>query len=131
MSRPVAVSFEFFPPSDDARPRSCGRGRSAWRRFGREFVSVTYGADGSTRTGPTNACCACCAKRSSRSRRTSPASAPPREEMGAIAQDYWRHGVRHVVALRGDVPGVAPGLATSELRRIPADMPTPRIWCGA
>ena len=49
MANPVAVSFEFFPPGDEAGAASCGRRSSAWRRFGRRFVSVTYGADGSTR----------------------------------------------------------------------------------
>jgi methylenetetrahydrofolate reductase (NADPH) len=37
----------------------------------------------------------------------------PREEIEGIAQDYWRHGIRHMVALRGDLPGVAtPGVGT-------------------
>src|SRR5882762_9200922 len=50
MSNPVAVSFEFFPPSDEPM------GRQLWESVQRlaplqpNFVSVTYGADGSTRT---------------------------------------------------------------------------------
>ncbi len=46
---PLSVSFEFFPPSDAQMERRCGVGRSGWRRCAPRFVSVTYGADGSTR----------------------------------------------------------------------------------
>ena len=71
-----------------------------------EFVSVTYGAGGSTRSAPTALSCVCC-----RRRHLSPAAhltcvdAASREDVDAVIQDYWDAGIRHIVALRGDPPG--------------------------
>ena len=104
MSNPVAVSFEFFPPSDEPM------GRQLWDCVQRlaplrpNFVSVTYGADGSTRTRTHE-----CVLRILRE--TDLVVAPhltcvgaSREEVLKIARDYWQQGIRHMVALRGDVP---------------------------
>jgi methylenetetrahydrofolate reductase (NADPH) len=104
MSNPVAVSFEFFPPSDEPM------GQQLWESVQRlaplqpNFVSVTYGADGSTRTRTHE-----CVLRILRE--TNLVVAPhltcvgaSRAEVLKIAQDYWLHGVRHLVALRGDAP---------------------------
>src|ERR1700691_5142101 len=104
MADPVAVSFEFFPPSDETM------GRQLWESVQRlaplqpNFVSVTYGADGSTRNRTHE-----CVLRILRE--TNLVVAPhltcvgaSRTEVLRIAQDYWRHGVRHLVALRGDAP---------------------------
>lgn len=102
MSDKVAVSFEFFPPSDESM------GRQLWEAVQRlaplqpKFVSVTYGADGSTRTRTHE-----CVQRILLE--TDLVVAPhltcvgaPRAEVLRIAQDYWQQGVRHLVALRGD-----------------------------
>jgi methylenetetrahydrofolate reductase (NADPH) len=102
MSNPVAVSFEFFPPSDEPM------GQQLWEAVQRlaplepNFVSVTYGADGSTRTR-THACVLRIL------RETQLVVAPhltcvgaSRTEVMQIAQEYWQQGVRHLVALRGD-----------------------------
>jgi methylenetetrahydrofolate reductase (NADPH) len=104
MSNPVAVSFEFFPPSDEPM------GQQLWACVQRlaplqpNFVSVTYGADGSTRTRTHE-----CVLRILRE--TELVVAPhltcvgaSRAEVLRIAQDYWQQGVRHLVALRGDAP---------------------------
>src|ERR1700693_4067863 len=104
MSNPVAVSFEFFPPSDEPM------GRQLWESVQRlaplqpNFVSVTYGADGSSRTRTHD-----CVLRILRE--TNPTVAPHRTCVGAsraevlrIAREYWQQGVRHLVALRGDAP---------------------------
>jgi methylenetetrahydrofolate reductase (NADPH) len=104
MSNPVAVSFEFFPPSDEPM------GQQLWESVQRlaplrpKFVSVTYGADGSTRTRTHE-----CVLRILRE--TNLVVAPhltcvgaSRAEVVRIAQDYWQQGVRHLVALRGDAP---------------------------
>jgi methylenetetrahydrofolate reductase (NADPH) len=104
MSNPVAVSFEFFPPSDEPM------GQQLWEAVQRlaplqpNFVSVTYGADGSTRTR-THACVLRIL------RETQLVVAPhltcvgaSRAEVLRIAQEYWQQGVRHLVALRGDAP---------------------------
>jgi methylenetetrahydrofolate reductase (NADPH) len=104
MSDPVQVSFEFFPPSDEPM------GRQLWESVQRlaplqpKFVSVTYGADGSTRSRTHE-----CVLRILRE--TNLVVAPhltcvgaARREVLRIAQDYWHHGVRNLVALRGDPP---------------------------
>jgi methylenetetrahydrofolate reductase (NADPH) len=104
MSNPVVVSFEFFPPSDEPM------GQQLWESVQRlaplqpNFVSVTYGADGSTRTRTHD-----CVLRILRE--TNLRVAPHLTCVGAsradvlrIAREYWQQGVRHLVALRGDVP---------------------------
>jgi len=114
----VAVSFEFFPPNDDAM------GRQLWAAIGRlaplqpKFVSVTYGADGSTRSRTHD-----CVMRMLRD--TNLCVAPhltcigaSQEEVLGIAQNYWHLGIRHMVALRGDLPGGdAAGDATTGVAR--------------
>jgi methylenetetrahydrofolate reductase (NADPH) len=104
MSNPVEVSFEFFPPGDESM------GQQLWDCVQRlaplrpKFVSVTYGADGSTRTRTHE-----CVLRILRE--TDLVVAPhltcvgaSRAEVLRIAQEYWQQGVRHLVALRGDAP---------------------------
>ena len=103
MSDPI-VSFEFFPPGDEAM------GQQLWSSIQRlaplnpSFVSVTYGADGSTRTR-THECVLRILRETSL--RVAPhltCVAASQEEVLGIARDYWRQGVRHLVALRGDAP---------------------------
>ena len=104
MSNPAAVSFEFFPPGDDAAAGLLWGAIERLAPLRPRFVSVTYGADGSTR-GRTHACVL-------RLLRSTDLCVAPhltcigasREEVQAIARDYWREGVRHMVALRGDSP---------------------------
>ena len=106
MSTKVAVSFEFFPPSDEPM------GRQLWEAVQRlaplqpNFVSVTYGADGSTRARTHE-----CVLRILRETHLTVAPhltcvGASRAEVLRIAQDYWQQGVRHLVALRGDAPAV-------------------------
>jgi methylenetetrahydrofolate reductase (NADPH) len=108
-----AVSFEFFPPGTDAMAAQLWASIERLAPLKPNFVSVTYGADGSTRTRTHE-----CVMRILRE--TSLVVAPhltcigaSREEILGIAQDYWRQGVRHLVALRGDVPAGA-GAAMQE-----------------
>src|SRR5438552_7789888 len=98
------VSFEFFPPGDEAMAMTLWNSVQRLAPLQPNFVSVTYGADGSTRTR-THECVL-------RILRETPLIVAPhltcvgatREEVLAIAADYWRQGVRHLVALRGDAP---------------------------
>ncbi len=101
---PVKVSFEFFPPSDDATSAQLWNAVQRLAPLNPNFVSVTYGADGSTRSRTHQ-----CVMRILRE--TSLRVAPhltcvgaSREEIAAIARDYWQLGVRDLVALRGDPP---------------------------
>jgi methylenetetrahydrofolate reductase (NADPH) len=110
MADQPAVSFEFFPPGDDAAARQLWEAVRRLAPLQPDFVSVTYGADGSTRTRTHD-----CVLRILRETdlRVAPhltCVGSSKEEVLGIAQDYWRHGIRHMVALRGDLPnGAAPG----------------------
>jgi methylenetetrahydrofolate reductase (NADPH) len=100
----ISVSFEFFPPNDAQMEATLWRSVERLAPLTPRFVSVTYGADGSTR------------ERTHRlitriQRETPLTGAPhltcigaPREEILAIARQYWDEGIRHIVALRGDPP---------------------------
>jgi len=101
---PVTVSFEFFPPNDAAMERTLWASIQRLAPLVPRFVSVTYGADGSTRERTHNVVTRIL-------RETSLTAAPhltcigaPRGEILDIARSYWDAGVRHVVALRGDAP---------------------------
>jgi len=105
--RDLAVSFEFFPPADEAMENTLWRSVERLAPLSPRFVSVTYGADGSTRSRTH--------KVVSRIQiETALTGAPhltcvgaPREEILEIARQYWAQGIRHIVALRGDPPNGA------------------------
>ncbi|PZU16717.1 MAG: methylenetetrahydrofolate reductase [NAD(P)H] [Citromicrobium sp.] len=100
----VEVSFEFFPPKNESMAESLWQSVQTLAPLGPRFVSVTYGAGGTTRQRTHDAVI--------RIERDTdiPVAAhltcieASREEVDAIARDYWAHGVRHIVALRGDPP---------------------------
>ncbi|MEZ5514388.1 MAG: methylenetetrahydrofolate reductase [Steroidobacteraceae bacterium] len=101
---PVQVSFEFFPPADGAMEATLWQSVQRLAPLAPRFVSVTYGADGSTRTRTHNVV--------TRVQRETHLTGAPhltcvgasREEILEIARDYWNEGIRHIVALRGDPP---------------------------
>ncbi|MGC8521837.1 MAG: methylenetetrahydrofolate reductase [Steroidobacteraceae bacterium] len=98
----INVSFEFFPPADANMEATLWRSIERLEPLGPRFVSVTYGADGSTRARTHQVV-------SRIQRETSLTGAPHLTCVGAsrgavldIARQYWEQGVRHIVALRGD-----------------------------
>jgi methylenetetrahydrofolate reductase (NADPH) len=100
----IDVSFEFFPPSSETMEQTLWESIQHLAGLEPRFVSVTYGADGSTRARTHNA-----VKRILDE--TSLTAAPhltcvgaSRGEIDDIAREYWDMGVRHLVALRGDPP---------------------------
>ena len=98
------VSFEFFPPRNEKMEESLWRSVRRLEPLGPHFISVTYGAGGSTRER-THATVARILNETS----LTPAAhltcvGSSRDEIDAIIKDYWELGVRHIVALRGDVP---------------------------
>jgi methylenetetrahydrofolate reductase (NADPH) len=102
---PPRVSFEFFPPKTPEMEEKLWQAIERLAPLGPRFVSVTYGAGGSTRER-THAC----VRRIRAETRLEPAAhltcvAASREEIDEVAREYWRAGVRHIVALRGDPPG--------------------------
>ncbi|HKZ73119.1 MAG TPA: methylenetetrahydrofolate reductase, partial [Steroidobacteraceae bacterium] len=98
---PIFVSFEFFPPADAAMEATLWSSVQRLAPLAPRFVSVTYGADGSTRARTHNVV--------SRIQRETPLTgAPhltcvgaPRSEVLDVARQYWDEGIRHIVALRG------------------------------
>ena len=100
--RGVRVSFEFFPPKTDQMEEKLWTCVERLAPLDPSFVSVTYGAGGTTRerthatvqrilneTGLKPAAHLTCIDAS-------------REEVDSVVRDYWAAGVRHIVALRGD-----------------------------
>ena len=108
----VTVSFEFFPPGDEQMQRTLWQSLLRLAPLRPRFVSVTYGADGSTRERTHNVVARVL-------RETDLTAAPhltcvgaPRGEILDVARGYWDAGIRHIVALRGDPPqGAAGGYA--------------------
>lgn len=98
------VSFEFFPPKTEKMEETLWASVQTLAPLGPRFVSVTYGAGGTTRER-THATVARIARETD-----IPAAAhltcvdATREEIDAVADEYWKAGVRHIVALRGDSP---------------------------
>lgn len=98
------LSFEFFPPKTDKLEEQLWACIRRLEPLAPRFVSVTYGAGGTTqeRTHATVA-------RLVRETSLTPAAhltcvGATREEVDAVARRYWEAGVRHIVALRGDPP---------------------------
>jgi methylenetetrahydrofolate reductase (NADPH) len=98
------LSFEFFPPGDAEMEATLWRSVQRLAPLAPRFVSVTYGADGSTRTRTHQLV--------TRIQRETPLTGAAhltcigasRGEILDIARQYWAEGVRHIVALRGDAP---------------------------
>jgi methylenetetrahydrofolate reductase (NADPH) len=98
----ICVSFEFFPPKTDEMEKTLWDSIKRLAPLGPSFVSVTYGAGGSTRER-THATVARIVKETT----IKPAAhvtcvAASRDEVDKVVRDYWDVGVRHIVALRGD-----------------------------
>jgi methylenetetrahydrofolate reductase (NADPH) len=100
--RRLSVSFEFFPPKDEAMEKVLWESIERLAPLSPSFVSVTYGAGGSTRER-THAT----VKRILAETPLTPAAhltcvAATRDEIDSIVGTYHAAGVRHIVALRGD-----------------------------
>jgi methylenetetrahydrofolate reductase (NADPH) len=98
------VSFEFFPPKSETMAETLWQSIQTLAPLQPRFVSVTYGAGGSTRER-THAT----VKRIVEETQLTPAAhltcvAASRGEVDDVAREYWDLGVRHLVALRGDPP---------------------------
>lgn len=109
----IAVSFEFFPPKNEKTETALWDTVQTLAPLGPRFVTVTYGADGSTRAH-THETVARIIKQTNL-----PAAAhltcigADKHEIMDIARLYWASGIRHIVALRGDPPRGATFTPTS------------------
>jgi methylenetetrahydrofolate reductase (NADPH) len=101
---PPHLSFEFFPPKTDALETQLWACIRRLEPLQPRFVSVTYGAGGTTRAR-THATVTRIVQETS----LVPAAhltcvGATRDEVDEVARQYWATGVRHIVALRGDAP---------------------------
>ena len=109
LPRHVRVSFEFFPPKTEKAEQNLWACIERLAPLKPAYVSVTYGAGGTTRER-THAT----VTRIRRETDLKPAAhltcvGASRDEIDAVARQYWEEGVRHIVALRGDPPEGAGG----------------------
>ena len=98
----IDVSFEFFPPKNEKMEESLWASVRRLEPLSPKFVSVTYGAGGSTRERTHNT-----VKRLIKETTLVPAAhltcvGATRDEVDEVVRGYWEIGVRHIVALRGD-----------------------------
>ena len=100
----INVSFEFFPPKTEKMEEQLWSAIQTLTPLAPKFVSVTYGAGGSTRER-THSTVARIAKETPLSAAAHlTCVAASRAEIDEVADAYWEAGVRHIVALRGDPP---------------------------
>lgn len=100
----INVSFEFFPPRTSEMEDTLWQSIDRLSSLKPKFVSVTYGANSGERDRTHSII-------KGIKERTGLEAAPhltcvdaTRDELRTIAQDYWNNGIRHIVALRGDLP---------------------------
>ncbi|MFM4704077.1 methylenetetrahydrofolate reductase [Aeromonas bivalvium] len=104
LSGDIGVSFEFFPPNSEGMENTLWQSIERLKVLEPKFVSVTYGANSGTRDRTHKVI-------KDIKERTGLIAAPhltcidaSRDELRTIARDYWNSGIRHIVALRGDLP---------------------------
>jgi methylenetetrahydrofolate reductase (NADPH) len=111
MSNPVKVSFEFFPPSSEKMEATLWQSVERLKGLAPRFVSVTYGADGSTRERTHHAVKRIVTETDLTAAPHLTCVGASRGEVDDIAREYWDMGIRHLVALRGDPPKDIDGYA--------------------
>jgi methylenetetrahydrofolate reductase (NADPH) len=101
---PVNVSFEFFPPKTPEMEEALWQSIQRLAPLQPHFVSVTYGAGGTTRQRTHSTVARILAETQLRPAAHLTCVGASRAEVDEVVQDYWDLGVRHIVALRGDPP---------------------------
>jgi methylenetetrahydrofolate reductase (NADPH) len=106
----IEVSFEFFPPKTEKMESALWTAIERLAPLCPEFVSVTYGAGGSTRERTHATVTRLVNETALRPAAHLTCVDATKAEVDAVAKAYWDAGIRHVVALRGDPPA-GPGSA--------------------
>lgn len=101
---PIRVSFEFFPPKTTEMEDALWQAIQRLEPLRPNFVSVTYGAGGSTRQRTHSTVARLLAETGLRPAAHLTCVGASRDEVDEVVRDYWALGVRHIVALRGDPP---------------------------
>lgn len=99
------VSFEFFPPKTEALETQLWEAIRKLERLNPSFVSVTYGAGGSTRDRTHRTVSRIVRETTMRPAAHLTCVAATQDEINMVLDAYWGAGIRHLVALRGDPPG--------------------------
>lgn len=100
----ATISFEFFPPKNDEGRETLVRAAKALSLLNPAFSTVTFGAGGSTKSGTFETA------KLLKNLGIGPVGAhlsyfgAPKTELMAYADELWDSGIRHLVALRGDIP---------------------------
>jgi len=102
-------SFEFFPPKTDAGMANLENAISELCDLEPSYVSVTYGAGGSTRDRTHRTVVRMLQETSLKPAAHLTCVEASREEVDEVIRAYWDAGIRHIVALRGDPPGAIGG----------------------
>ena len=107
MTRPISVSFEFFPPAQPAAEAQFWGGIDGLAPLGPRFISLTYGAGGSTRQRNDRCIRALLRRRDVEVAAHITCAGASRAELEELVAGWAEAGLRRIVALRGDAPGHA------------------------
>jgi methylenetetrahydrofolate reductase (NADPH) len=102
LPKDVSVSFEFFPPKTEQMEETLWASLKRLEPLGPKFVSVTYGAGGTTRERTHNTVVGIQKETSMSAAAHLTCVGSSKAEIDEIADRYWEEGIRHIVALRGD-----------------------------
>src|SRR5256885_4378827 len=100
----LKVSFEFFPPKSEEMEKQLWQAVKRLEPLAPQFVSVTYGAGGSTRERTHATVRRIEAETALHAAAHLTCVGATRDEVDQVARDYWASGIRRIVALRGDAP---------------------------
>lgn len=101
----ITVSFEFFPPKGGEAETAFWLAIAKLETVAPKFVSVTYGAGGTTRDRTLSTVARICRETTLKPAAHLTCVGASKAEVNAVIQDFWNAGVRHILALRGDPPG--------------------------
>ena len=102
---PPLFSFELFPAKDEAQERQLWQTVRELEALGPDFVSVTYGANGSSRDRTIRATQAIAQHTTLRPMAHLTCASQSRDELRQVVGAYAAAGIRHILAIRGDMPG--------------------------
>lgn len=105
----LKISFEFFPPKTEKMAETLWQSVERLEPLAPRFVSVTYGAGGTTRERTHSTVTRINSDTSLSAAAHLTCVGATREEVDRVAREYWNAGIRHIVALRGDAPDDANG----------------------